>query len=691
MQQINLSGKSRRVRVGPSFRKIVNSFFEADIENISNHYEKIANAYMVSNGPRWTATRLKAYYDFATRLVLELDTKAIPFCRMNRNGIPRDLLPMIPFLKSSNIRNRRACLTLLRSYTQIYCQVSDDTTTITNQNSAERTLGEFEQYFDIIIARYKYFLKPFINDESMFQTSKKGPNGPALLNLDKDLKSIESNGILQTIMQMHEAVEKVKVGQSKLEVSLKQDLYPELDLLVFETDRLKSDPRPVRKQGVIDHVRTMSEHAIRFEPNRYNKCIDSKISFIAEGGCKTRVIAIGDYFTQDALKPLHKSLYRCLNKLKTDGTSSHNRISKLVKSKTALGGYVSSFDLTSSTDRFPIFIQERVLSGLYNPEISSLWRKLMVDRDFSVGKSSIRYSVGQPMGLLSSWAAFALTHHITIEALALKVGKPSFKDYCIIGDDVTIFDSEVSKEYRRFLNHFEIQISESKSLESWGNPCSAEIGKRLFLNGQEVSPIPRDAIESAVNNYLLVPNLIKVAFERGIVSNNLPQPVQDVWSEVFPKGNKSDKIRTLIFYPLSEPQFKGNSEIWRNFSVHLVKGAFDEIKLAYVKKRAQSLYMNELNNIPNMGTLGLVLESEENPDISRHPFMSLLREYRGVCGSIFIGISTKGLECSDLEKLPYLVNPMVPSFVRRSHQIEKVRSSLILKTFEKLNIESKES
>jgi hypothetical protein len=154
MQQNKPSGKSRRVRVGPSFRKIVNSFFSADIEYISNHYEKIANTYMASNGPRWTATRLKAYYDFASRFVLELDNEAIPFCRMNRNGIPRDLIPMIPFLKSSDYRYRRACLTLLRSYTQIYCDVSTDTTTITNNISTERTLGEYDQFFEKVITRY---------------------------------------------------------------------------------------------------------------------------------------------------------------------------------------------------------------------------------------------------------------------------------------------------------------------------------------------------------------------------------------------------------------------------------------------------------------------------------------------------------------------------------------------------------
>lgn len=682
--------KRNRVRVGPSFRKIVNSFFDADIELIASSYEATANTYMASNGPRWTCSRLKAYYDFSTRLVLGLDNRAIPFCRTDSNGIPRDLKPMIPYLKSPRIEHRRACLTLLRAFTQIYARVSKDTKTITEPILTSRTLDEFEPYFDKIICKYKYFLKPELYDESMFETSKTGPNGQAMLNLDKDLFAISSNGILDTIMLMHEEVQKFRTRRAISEVYLKQDLYPELSLQVFDSDSLDSDTRPNRKQGVIDHVRVMSEHAIRYEPNRYHKCKHSRISFLAEGGCKTRVIAIGDYFTQDSLKPLHKSLYRCLNKLKTDGTSSHNRISQLVKSKTSEGGYVRSFDLTAATDRFPIFIQERVLAGLYNPEIGRLWRKLMVDRDFIVDGELVRYNVGQPMGFLSSWAAFALTHHITVEALALKVGKPSFKDYCIIGDDVTIFDETVANEYKRFLNHYQIQISESKSLESWGNPSSAEIGKRLFCNGQEVSPIPFDAIESAINNYLLVPNLIKLAFERGIVSNNLPKPVQDVWSEVFPKGSKSEKTRALIFYPVSRPHFVGNQSPWEDVEYEIIEQVFAEIKLDYIKTRAQSLYQNELNSIPDMGTLGLVLESEENPDISKHPFMSLLRGYRGVCGSIYIGIATRGLESSQLDQLPFLVNPLVPAFVRRTHQIEKVRSSLILKTYKMLDLQSKE-
>jgi len=306
----------------------------------------------------------------------------------------------------------------------------------------------------------------------------------------------------------------------------------------------------------------------------------------------------------------------------------------------------------------------------------------MVDRDFKVDDNRVvRYSVGQPMGFLSSWASFALTHHILIEALALKCGLSRFKNYCIIGDDVTIFDEKVSKEYQSFLNRIKVKISVAKSLESRCKPCSAEIAKRLFLNGQEISPIPYDAIESAIKDYLLFPNLLKLCNERDIISNDVPQPVQDALKEIYPKGSTSKKVMQLISFPFSVPQFRVTQKIWDESNLINIKSSFDNIRLEYIKSRAKGLYTNELMSIPDMGTLGLVLECNENPDISRHPFMSLLREYRGVCGSIYIGIATKGIQTEDLDKIPYLVNPLIPSYIRRSHQIERVRSSLILKTY----------
>jgi hypothetical protein len=45
-----------------------------------------------------------------------------------------------------------------------------------------------------------------------------------------------------------------------------------------------------------------------------------KLSFLAEPGGKTRVIAIGDYWSQIALRPLHDTIMKMLKRLETDGT-----------------------------------------------------------------------------------------------------------------------------------------------------------------------------------------------------------------------------------------------------------------------------------------------------------------------------------------------------------------------------------
>lgn len=45
-----------------------------------------------------------------------------------------------------------------------------------------------------------------------------------------------------------------------------------------------------------------------------------KISLINEGGGKTRVIAIGDYWSQNLLQGLHDFIMKILRKMETDGT-----------------------------------------------------------------------------------------------------------------------------------------------------------------------------------------------------------------------------------------------------------------------------------------------------------------------------------------------------------------------------------
>jgi len=72
------------------------------------------------------------------------------------------------------------------------------------------------------------------------------------------------------------------------------------------------------------------------------------------------------------------------------------------------------------------------LSKIFSERFARAWASLMVDRDFYFSKAvqekynspaSLRYSVGQPMGALSSWPALALTHHWILQYSSSLLGR----------------------------------------------------------------------------------------------------------------------------------------------------------------------------------------------------------------------------------------------------------------------------
>lgn len=164
--------------------------------------------------------------------------------------------------------------------------------------------------------------------------------------------------------------------------------------------------------------------------------LHSRIALLPESGGKTRTIAIGDYWSQAILKPLHNSLMGCLRKLETDGTWNQDFQSERIKR--LANNHSISFDLTNATDRFPVEIQRLLISELFGEDLSVAWVGLMTDRTFSYKQHSVRWGRGQPLGFYSSWAAFALAHHAVIEYCAFKIGVKSFRDYAVLGDDVVI-------------------------------------------------------------------------------------------------------------------------------------------------------------------------------------------------------------------------------------------------------------
>lgn len=83
-----------------------------------------------------------------------------------------------------------------------------------------------------------------------------------------------------------------------------------------------------------------------------------RLSCIEDRECKTRVIAILDYFSQSVLRPVHDYLFGLLRRIPQDCTFDQDSFRSKVKD----WDYFLSIDLSSATDRFPIWVIVFVLS-----------------------------------------------------------------------------------------------------------------------------------------------------------------------------------------------------------------------------------------------------------------------------------------------------------------------------------------
>jgi hypothetical protein len=203
---------------------------------------------------------------------------------------------------------------------------------------------------------------------------------------------------------------------------------------------------------------------------------------------KKRLFAISDYWTQSACKPLHDFLMGALKRLPMDGTWDQGRASERVREETAKGTKLYSFDLSAATDRFPARFTELVLGPLIGPDAASAWVTLLTERPYHYKGSEYRYNAGQPMGTLSSWASFALSHHVVVQMAARNAGHSGlFTQYALLGDDIVIFDEYVAMEYRDLMDWLKVDINLSKSVVG---VSLAEFAKRVFYKGHEVSGVP---------------------------------------------------------------------------------------------------------------------------------------------------------------------------------------------------------
>jgi hypothetical protein len=309
-----------------------------------------------------------------------------------------------------------------------------------------------------------------------------------------------------------------------------------------------------------------------------------RLHTIDEPAGKVRVVAICDYFTQVALKPVHDYLFKILRSIPSDATFDQDGIVTSYFQKGLSPHW--SFDLKSATDLIPLALYKEVLSPLFiaegeEPETGekrcALWADLLTDRDFHLPPmetpeglgppKTVRYGTGQPMGALSSWASMALVHHALVQfAHYQATGKAVwFTDYLVLGDDVDIASIEaVATAYKETCAAFHIIIGLAKSLQS-SNNCF-EFANRRFCPQGDISPLSlREELSSLTWSE-------RIEYAKRILSR-LGKPIESAtllrrvvtspqWTVVSPElsGRRTSSILRLIEYCLQNP-FNSGSEL----------------------------------------------------------------------------------------------------------------------------------
>lgn len=100
------------------------------------------------------------------------------------------------------------------------------------------------------------------------------------------------------------------------------------------------------------------------------------------------------------------------------------------------------------------------------------------------------------MGIYTSWASFALCHHLLVRLAGLRAKVRTRGKYLIIGDDIVIRDVRLASSYKGLLAAIDVPSNAQKSFVSTQDKSIAEFANKQFINGRELSPLPLRLLEN---------------------------------------------------------------------------------------------------------------------------------------------------------------------------------------------------
>lgn len=406
-----------------------------------------------TNGKQWTLDRYKAINLSAKQYASNIDVTPVPFSKCKVDNLPMEIHAVRRFLKGSNPVMTRMVLTVTRVYETIYTRPVIDLEAILarfkGRYSIKVAINHYSLFLEIFsIKRFgTYSIKP---TEKFIERSKAGPNGPSVAASHLDTLAVHSDKRLFNALERWNKL----MNQHWLN-----------DYFRWNLDQLSD-------------VKTKQVYT-------------GKLGSVSEPAGKTRLFAYGDYWRANALLPMHDSLMQILRNLgKVDATyDQHKGFARL---KEVRAKQYFCFDLKKASDRLPVALQLVLISKLFSKEISGLWWQLMVRPAFWAPsiKRYVRWRVGQPLGLLSSWPAFALFHHtlVWMAARDCQIREwQKFSAYIILGDDIVIWHHGVATRYQAILEEFGVDISIEKSFIGKPEDGVYEFCRRNSVNYEEIS------------------------------------------------------------------------------------------------------------------------------------------------------------------------------------------------------------
>jgi hypothetical protein len=458
------------------------------IKQISVDFFKEINRLVATRGIKFTVSYVKTSRNAYLRAFTGKPLTSCSGVSLDINGYPKWIIDI--FGNTVEPDKVKIILSFLISLRSIQLEPILDTETITAPWKGVDTVTERELVIGLrALGVYKNTGKYLFKGWNSFHlTTKRGPFGQASLS-----------SISEATFLSHTQVEDICLLGGKELASHLENLTDRLDILNWTS---------------------VSYWWMRLFPPKNNNL--RKLSFFSDKEGKTRVIGIMDYWTQTAMKPLHNLLNKILKNIKADMTFNQDLFTTRIPDLTGTAHSFQSIDLSAATDRMPIALQRRVIEFLVGTEKSLAWQRLMVDTEFLVtlpkGESlRIKYSTGQPMGAYSSWPTMALTHHLIVRVAAIRAGLPgSFSDYFLLGDDLVIFNDNVSSSYKELLSQLDMPYSPDKTHES---KDSFEFAKRWFYQGYEITGFAVGGLLATYKRYPLLHGFLKNQSGHGF---NLP-------------------------------------------------------------------------------------------------------------------------------------------------------------------------